>query len=272
VGKLKLYSQAGVLQPVPPFDFSKSLDFLGIFAPMQDEQIISKGSLTKAISIDGRAIVFQIRSSGTVGDPQLSYRLFSDRPIDAHTKSVVVDRIVFFLSLDEDLLPFYASCESDPCIKPVIRLLYGYHQVKFLTPFENACWAVVSRRSPISVARKLKTNLIRGFGSCLEVDGLECWAFPEAKKVALADLSSVAEIGLDRRLAKSVKSIAGAFSDVEESFLRTADYDEVESWLLGINGIDNWTASFIMLRGLGRMESLDLDERSLFEAAFKVYG
>jgi len=269
---LKLYSQSGVLQPVPPFDFSKSLDFLGIFAPMQDEQIISEGSLTKAISIDGKAIVFRIVSSGTIGDPQLTYRLFSDSPIDLRTRSLVEERIAFFLSLDEDLLPFYESCEGDPCIKSVIRLLYGYHQVKFLTPFENACWAVISRRYPAAEARRLKANLISDFGSCLEVEGLECWAFPDAKKVALTEVSSIAETGLDLRLAESIKSIAGAFSDVEEAFLRTADYDEVESWLLGINGIDSLTASFIMLRGLGRMESLDLDERGLFDAAFKVYG
>jgi hypothetical protein len=36
-----LYSQTGTLTPRPPFDFSKSLEFLGLFTPTKDEQILS---------------------------------------------------------------------------------------------------------------------------------------------------------------------------------------------------------------------------------------
>jgi hypothetical protein len=44
----------------------------------------------------------------------------------------------------------------------IIKLLYGYHQAKSLTPFENARWAMLSKQS-VFVARKIKTGLIRGF-------------------------------------------------------------------------------------------------------------
>jgi hypothetical protein len=38
----------------------------------------------------------------------------------------VRERISFFLSLDDDLRPFYAIGEEDPAFEPVIQMLYGY--------------------------------------------------------------------------------------------------------------------------------------------------
>ncbi len=39
-----------------------------------------------------------------------------------------------------------------------------------------------------------------------------------------------------------------------------------------IKGIGEWSATFIMVRGLGRMEYIPLTETRLLEAASKVYG
>jgi DNA-3-methyladenine glycosylase II len=60
------------------------------------------------------------------------------------------------LSLGDDLRPFYAVAETDPAFAPLVQELYGYHQVKFLMPFENACWAILSQRNLISVSHNVK--------------------------------------------------------------------------------------------------------------------
>ena len=39
------YSVQGSLTPAPPFDFDKSLDFLGLFAPMEGEQTLTERAL-----------------------------------------------------------------------------------------------------------------------------------------------------------------------------------------------------------------------------------
>ncbi len=46
----------------------------------------------------------------------------------------------------------------------------------------------------------------------------------------------------------------------------------MEAWLRSIKGIGEWSADFIMVRGLGRMERVPLTEKRLVEAASKVYG
>ena len=54
---------------------------------------------------------------------------------------------------DDDLQPFYALAEADPPFWALVQRLYGYHQVRFFTPFENTCWAILGQRTPFAVAR-----------------------------------------------------------------------------------------------------------------------
>ncbi len=240
--------------------------------PTRQEQTISSHALTKAISIEGQTIVFELISIGTTENPQLEYTLFSAEPISEETRNAVVERMTFFLSMKDDLQPFYRIGREDADFAPIIELLYGYHQVKFLTPFENACWAVLTQRNPMKIAQKTKQVLIVKYGNHLEVHDNVYRAFPEPIQLVVADYDEILKlIGNDRRAEYLIAS-ARAFSEVDEEFLRSASDEEVETWLRNIKGIGEWSATFIMIRGLGRMEYVPLTETRLLEAASKVYG
>ena len=240
--------------------------------PTRQEQTISTRTLTKAISIDGQPVVFQVISIGTTESPQLEYILFSNEPISEVISKSVVERIAFFLSLNDDLQPFYGIGREDGDFAPLIDSLYGYHQVKFLTPFENACWAVLTQRNPMNMAQKTKQVLIERYGNQLEVHDHVYRAFPEAVQIAVADYDELLQIIRNDRRTEYLIATARAFSEVHEEFLKNAPDEEVEAWLRGIKGIGEWSATFIMIRGLGRTEHVPLTETRLLEAASKVYG
>ncbi len=190
---------------------------------------------------------------------------------DDALERAVVDRIAFFLSLDDDLRPFYALARDDPPFAPILERLYGYHQVKFLTPFENACWAVLSTRTPMPAARKLKDALTERFGGSLIVDGTLHLAYPEPARLAAVDPADLAATLGDGRKARYLSGIARAFAGTDEGWLRSAPYDEVEAWLRRLDGIGPWSSAFVLLRGLGRMERVPAEKR-LLEAVAGVYG
>ncbi len=217
-----MYQETGTLTPTPPFDFSKSLQFLGIFGPTKNEQTVSTHSLTKAISIDGQTVVFQLTSIGTIEKPELEYSLFSAKPFSQAMENAVVERITFFLSLKDDLQPFYRLGRADPDFAPIIEHLYGYHQVKFLTPFENACWAVLTQRNPMKIAQQTKQALVEKYGSSLEVSGSVYWAFPEPMQIAVADESELLKMIRNDRRTEYLVAVARAFSEADEEFLKTA--------------------------------------------------
>jgi DNA-3-methyladenine glycosylase II len=267
-----LYSASGHLTPTPPFDFARSLEFLGAFQPSADEQSLAEHALTKAVLIDGQTIVFRVAASGDVEAPRLDYRLFSAQSIEAVTARAAADRIGFFLSLDDDLRPFYALSRDDPAFAPIVERLYGYHQVKFLTPFECACWAILSQRNTMPIARRLKQALVERFGTGLEVDDVYYQAFPDAVHLAEADPADLRAIVRNLRRDEYLAAVARAFSVADEAWLRGAPYDEAAAWLRAIDGIGPWSAAFVLLRGLGRTERLPVDEKRLAMAAGKLYN
>src|SRR5437870_13768350 len=108
-----LYSEEGSLRPTPPFDFAKSLDFLGMFPPMREDQTVSELPMTKAVRVGRRANVFQLKPTGTIKMPGLKYTLFADHPFSRGTTEVVIDSIYFFLSLSDDRDQSYRIALND---------------------------------------------------------------------------------------------------------------------------------------------------------------
>lgn len=266
------------LRPAPPFDFSLSLAFLGAFAPTAGEQALAGRALAKAVRIAGRTVAFEARDVGTVEAPELAVALRADAPLPSDVEAAALDRVRFFLSLDDDLRPFYALADGDPPFRALRDRRYGHHQVKFLTPFENACWAVLTQRTPAAAARAAKRRLSERFGGAVDAFGGTLLAFPAPGDLAGADAADLGALVGNARKGEALAGLADAFSRVDEAWLRSAPHDDVRAWLLGLRGIGPWSATFVMLRGLGRMERAVPEDpesvfaRELLGAAARVYG
>lgn len=259
------------LTPTPPFDFAQSLAFIGGFPLTRGEPGVAEGTIARAVTIEGRTIVFRVASSGTVAEPRLDCTLFTGAPLADALREAALDRIGFFLSTADDLAPFYNIGQDDPVFAPVIDQLYGYHHVKFLTPFESAAWAILAQRVQMPVARKFRQALMERFGGTLTVDGTAYRAFPTADRLATVNPDDLLDILPTLRKAPYLHGVARAFDDVDEQWLRTAPYDDVYAWLRAIPGIGEWSATFILIRGLGRMERVST-EFPLLRAAERIYG
>jgi len=276
--QVRLHTASGELQPTPPFDLAQSLAFLGRFGPMRDEQAIGSGTLAKALRLDSQTIVFRLHDAGTVEAPRLAWTLYADRPLGPSTRDAALDRLRFFLSLADDLRPFYALAREDPVFRGVVERLYGYHQVKFPTPFENACWAILTQRTSTAVAHRWKRDLIARLGGALTVDGVTYRAFPTPRDVLRAPPDAVFAVVETLRKGEYLLAAAEAFAAADETWLRTGHLDEVYRWLRRIKGLGEWSAAFVLLRGLGRTERLLLggdDSTFIHElqrVAASVYG
>lgn len=247
---------SGTLYPRAPFDFAKSLRFLEGFTPLKGEQSLHSGTIGKAVQIEGRTVMFQLRSAGTVEKPELHYSLYAVETPEEKITARVVDRMQFFLGMEEDLSPFYRLAEKDPAFLPVMKSLYGYHQVKFLTPFENACWAILTQRVPMQEAKRTKSQLREQLGSSIEIDGCVYSAFPEPFDLLSAGADKLNALVRNERKTAYLLAASHAFLNVQEEFLRHGDYQQVKSFLREIKGIGEWSAAFILIRGLGRMEEV----------------
>src|SRR5438445_7045893 len=117
---------------------------------MSGEQQFEKRTVTKAIMVEGQTVVFRVseaREEGAAkGKSKLLYELFSKEPLTSSVEDSVARRIEFFLSLDDDVKPFYAIAKRDDSkFFPLVESSWGLHQVKFLTLLEISCWAILSQ-------------------------------------------------------------------------------------------------------------------------------
>jgi DNA-3-methyladenine glycosylase II len=142
------------LTPAAPFDFAQTLRFAEAFTPARGEQRVTQVALAKAIMIQGRPIGFHGASLGQVDAPALAYTLYGAGPFTPDLIAACENRLRFYLSLDDDLHPFYQIAQDDAAMAPIIARRHGLHQMKFPTPFENAAWAILTQRTPIAAARQ----------------------------------------------------------------------------------------------------------------------
>jgi DNA-3-methyladenine glycosylase II len=195
-----IYSARGTLRPVAPFAFERSVDFLGVFGPGQSSHRVTTGAVTRAVVVDGEVAVVRLESAGTTARPRLRYMLWAGAPISPVLQRRAGARLGFWLSLDDDLRSFYRIAGRDRHFAPVVKALRGYHQVKFATPFESACWAVLAQRNRMTIARGMRDRLVERFGPALEVNGVTYRAFPELTHVVrVPDDDLLAVLGQQRR-------------------------------------------------------------------------
>lgn len=255
-----------------PFEFAHSLAFIRRFGPTMGDQRADV-SLCKAMRILGQTVHFVICPGVTPGTLRCS--LSAAESLPAEVEASTLDRIRFYLGLDDDLGVFYRLAGVDRAFRPVLEDLRGYHQVKFLTPFENAAWAILAQRTRTQGAHSLKRRLTQAYGG--QIGGL--WAFPDADDLAAVPENELADTLGNARKAAYLSGTAHAFARIDEHWLRTAPHAEVLAWLLSLPGIGPWSALFVLMRGLGRGEHLfEFDGhnegflREIAMAAEKHYG
>jgi len=238
---------------------------------MSGEQSVEEGSATKAIIVEGQVLALRLKGKNGVG---VDYELFSAEPVSAHTADSAAKRASFFLSLEEDVRPFYSIArEKDPKFYPIVRRAWGLHQVKFPSFLEIACWALINQRMQRAVALRIKRSLTERFGGSVEVDGKVYWAFPDRSRLGAATAKELLEVTRNQRVAQRLVSLISSLDELDEGFLATAPYEKAKERLEKVRGIGEWSSQFILFRGLGRMGRLQpINVRPLVETIKKVYG
>ncbi|MFI0786137.1 DNA-3-methyladenine glycosylase family protein [Streptomyces lydicus] len=253
----------------PPFSFSASLAFLHAFPAMTGQQGTAHDTLTLALRENGTTLGARVTEAPDA--PAVDCVLTAASPLGDATAEAAADRLSRHLGLTDDLTEFYRLARLDRPFSRVVERLHGYHQVLFPSPRELLCWAILCQRVPLPVARKMKQALVEAAGNRITVDGEPRWAFPDAEQLACFDEPTLQRLIGNRRKAGYLHRAIRQWLDLDESFLRTGPYDEVRDQLLRLAGIGPWSASFLLIRGLGRTEHLAPD-KEMIRAAQRVYG
>jgi len=159
---------------------------------------------------------------------------------------------------DLDLSPFYALSEGHPQLGPVTRLLHGLKHLRPASIFEMAVIAITEQQISLAAAYRVRERLVKRFGQ--EIDGL--WIFPDPENLARAAPSELASCGLSSRKAEYVSDLARNVHDgrLDLDSIKAMSDEEARAFITAIRGFGRWSADYILIRGLGRVDAVPADD------------
>ena len=249
-----------VLRPVPPF----RLDFTVWALRRRQRNLIDRwdGSMyQRMLVVDDQPIELTVRQRGSTTSP--SVIVDSDPPprtlLERRRIRIAIDRL---LGLRIDLTGWYRMAAKDARLWPLADKFRGMKPPRFPTVFEAVVNALACQQLSLEVGLELLNRLAelsskRGG----EKPGVHC-KFPEPIDVGRLREAELRAIGLSGQKVRALLDLAGAVTrrEVDLEALAGSDDAVVRRQLIGLRGVGRWTAEYVLLRGLGRLDVFPGDD------------
>jgi DNA-3-methyladenine glycosylase II len=166
------------------------------------------------------------------------------------------------LGLATDLRPFYVLADDQAVLKPLAERFSGVKPPRFPSIFEGLVNAVACQQVTLDVGILLLNRLSERFGIRVVDRGFSLNAFPVPTDLADVSEESIKELGFSRQKSRAIKELAMRAADgtLDLGSLEGVTNEEAVGYLSNIRGIGRWSAEYVLLRGLGRLDTFPGDD------------
>jgi DNA-3-methyladenine glycosylase II len=203
----------------------------------------------------------------TIGQPkgagrELVVTVRADQRIDERLHKQVRLLVHKMFGLTSDLGAFYLLAEHDEILEHLVAEFAGVRPPRFPTVFEALVNSVACQQVSLDSGIAALNRLSRAFGVSVVSDGAAQCAFPRPVDLLDVPVESIKELGFSRQKARTIKDLTEhVMADGNDlAHLENMTNDQVVTCLTGIRGIGRWSAEYVLLRGLGRLESFPGDD------------
>jgi DNA-3-methyladenine glycosylase II len=178
--------------------------------------------------------------------------LSQSHPDDSVEPILTVRRM---LAADESIQPLYAQMQHHSFLAFLAESLRGLRRTIAASPFEGLVFSILAQLISIRGAAVIRGRFVRAFGSSLEFEGQEYWAFPEPGSVQEATVDDLCRLGMTGAKARAIQTVArlADSGELDRDQLQRLPDDTVVKYLVSMPGIGPWTAEWFMINVLGRM-------------------
>lgn len=245
-----------VFVPRGPFSLARSADVIANFPPLRHQPANGPGVVRIGFIADRehRPVVVSLRKEAWAN--VIHGRVAGSANIDAIRKQVA--RI---FGLDRDATPFAALGKRDAKLAPLLAEFDGLRPVSFTSPYECACWGVVSQRISTDQATGVIAELARSHGETIELEGEATTVFPSPERLlAVTEIPGLASVKVERLHAIARAALAG---ELDADVLGKLSEEEATSRLRELPGIGPFWASLVWFRACGVVEPFPSEPISL---------
>lgn len=178
------------------------------------------------------------------------------------------------LGVDRDLTHFSRAAAGMPWLSPLARRMRGVKPPRYPTLWEACVNAIVFQQVSLHAASAIARRLIVALGTRLESEGTPLYLFPSVERVLRAGDDALRATGLSAGKIATLRRAGEALAPgtLDEAMLEERASPEAAALLRQFRGIGPWTATVILLRGLGRLDVFPMHDTSVARNVALVAG
>jgi DNA-3-methyladenine glycosylase II len=248
------------ITPIPPF----RLDLTAWALRRRPENAIDRwdgSTYRRVLLVASQAMEVAVRQNGGPEAPQLEVDVTGPRLTVRHEESAraLLERM---LGVHKDLKSFYKLASHDRRLQPLIEEFRGLKPPQFPTVFEAVANGIACQQLSLLVGILLLSRLARKVGVVSEGSNHAEHAFPDPTDFSGVKLESLKPLGFSANKAQVLIDISSAIRDRRLNLESLAELDNqvaIER-LVELKGVGRWTAEYVLLRGLGRLDIFPGDD------------
>jgi DNA-3-methyladenine glycosylase II len=248
------------ITPVPPF----RLDLTVWALRRRPENAVDRWdgrTYRRILMIDGQAVEVAVRQSGGPEEPQLEVDLTGSCLTlrQEELAKVLLERM---LGAQKDLKPFYRLATGDPRLQPLVEEFRGLKPPQFPTVFEAVANGIACQQLSLLVGILLLGRLSHEVGVISANSQDAPHAFPDPADFSGVKAQSLKSLGFSANKSLALLDVSSAIRDRRlnlESLFQLDNQVALER-LVQLRGVGRWTAEYVLLRGLGRLDIFPGDD------------
>jgi DNA-3-methyladenine glycosylase II len=220
------------------------------------------GQYSRIIVADGDPVRLTVIQEADDVEPKLMVTVESTTPISERARNQAGLLVRQMLGLAVDLQPFYDLARDNTVIGPVVERFLGMRPPRFPSVFEGLINSIACQQVTLDLGIVLLNRLSERFGAHVVDQDAVLSAFPTPTDLADVPEESIRELGFSRQKTRAIKELSTHVADttVDLSGLEGVANKEAIDYLSRIRGIGRWSAEYVLLRGLGRLDTFPGDD------------
>jgi len=186
---------------------------------------------------------------------------------DPRDEAAVLEGVRRTLGTDRDLTAFYRAAARIAWLAPLVERMRGVKPPRYPSLWEACSNAIVFQQLSLRAASAIMQRLVVAVGRPVETADVPVpvYLFPTPESVQRATTRDLRTTGLSANKIATLRRVADALSSgaLDATALERCTSADAAAILQQIKGIGPWTATLILLRGLGRLDVFPANDTSV---------
>lgn len=248
------------LRPVAPF----RLDLTAWALRRRHENLIDRWdgeTYRRVLLVSGHPAEIHVSQHGSEQSPLLEVNL-SGVGCVPHARDEVAGLLTRMLGLQADLKPFYRLVARDRKLACLAEKYRGLKPVRFPTVFEALTNAIACQQFTITAGLQLLNRLARLGSIVIDTATGPAFGFPEPSDFLRIRPQTFRRLGFSRQKTRAFRDLSAGIQSGRTDLRRLMNLDNqaAKEYLQTLTGVGRWTAEYVLLRGLGRLDVFPGDD------------